>query len=372
MKKKLLYCHLHNIDKVGKGIENKIHAQLKGFEEMGYEVSFLTLTKNVVRLDNKTKEIRKNVIYQRIFGPLKAVSLIKESNYDIMYIRGFGVDYALLYFLKKVKRNIKTIIFEFPTFPYDHELKGEGLVKQFYYYIDKLCSPNLKKHVHHSVNFDKLTSILGIPSTAISNAIDTQKIKVTGYNYEQLKEKKVNILGVASLRFYHGFDRVIKGLAEYYKTSKEIKVFFHIVGEGEPELSKLINLTNQLQLNKYVIFHGSKYDKELTKVFEIANVGIASLGMHRNGLEFGSVLKVREYFARGLPFLISYTDIHIQKFKDYFFKINPDDSPVEITDLLEWLYNKPIDAQNMRIIAEKEFKWKTQFNKIPCLKHENK
>ena len=35
---------------------------------------------------------------------------------------------------------------------------------------------------------------------------------------------------------------------------------------------------------------------------------VGSLGLHRIGLTEASTLKVREYWARGIPFLLSYED----------------------------------------------------------------
>jgi len=371
MNNKLLYCHLHNIDNVGKGIKNKIFAQLKGFEDMGYQVTFLTLSNKGININNTIQPFSRSAVIQRIYGPIKAAKIFDKNQYDVMYVRGFGIDYSLLFFLRQARKKVNKIIFEFPTFPYTHELKGEGFLKNIYYYIDKSCNIKLKKYVDQCVNFDIHKEIFGIPSTPISNAIDIDKIDYIGNNSELFSENKLNILGVASLRFYHGFDRVIKGLSNYYKNSNNVNVHFHVVGDGDPELSKLKSMSSKLNLDKHITFYGRKYDKELTEVFKKANVGVASLGMHRNGLDNGSVLKVREYFSRGLPFLISYNDLHINNYSKFYLKLSPDDSPVDIKKIIEWAFKNPINTNEMRLIAEKEFKWKNQFKKIPFLKDFN-
>ncbi len=53
---------------------------------------------------------------------------------------------------------------------------------------------------------------------------------------------------------------------------------------------------------------GPKMGIELDQEFQSADLGMGTLGMHRKGLTSGSVLKLREYTARGIPSVIGYDD----------------------------------------------------------------
>jgi glycosyltransferase involved in cell wall biosynthesis len=88
----------------------------------------------------------------------------------------------------------------------------------------------------------------------LSNGVDFSDIplKKPAPDYDVL-----NLIGVARLRYWHGYDRVIKGLERYYRDNPEKKVYFHIVGDG-PELPKLKRLTEELRMEEHVIFHGLK------------------------------------------------------------------------------------------------------------------
>ena len=42
--------------------------------------------------------------------------------------------------------------------------------------------------------------------------------------------KELNLIGVAEIHRWHGFDRLIRGLADYYSKPKNYIVRFHVVG----------------------------------------------------------------------------------------------------------------------------------------------
>ena len=54
-------------------------------------------------------------------------------------------------------------------------------------------------------------------------------------------ENELHLIGVAEIHFWHGFDRLIKGLKEYYAHNPGYKVYFHIVGNlfGERERQEI-------------------------------------------------------------------------------------------------------------------------------------
>lgn len=111
---------------------------------------------------------------------------------------------------------------------------------------------------------------------------------------------------------WHGFDRVIAGMANYYRThtdTHDYKVYLNIVGFGVPELVDSYKKdVAKHQLEKYIIFHSALYGKELDAVFEQSDMGIGSLARHRSGIDKIKTLKNREYAARGIPFVYSETD----------------------------------------------------------------
>ena len=165
----------------------------------------------------------------------------------------------------------------------------------------------------------------------INNGIRLEDIKIKNQN----KNSCINLLSIANVAFWHGYDRIIKGLHKYYKKPTKKEVYYHCVGEGA-ELENLKCLVKELKLDKYVIFHGTKVGDELDKIVDESDVAFGSLGNHRKGLYSDSALKNREYCARVIPFVIASNDQDFPKSFPYVFKIPSDESPVDINKVVEW------------------------------------
>ena len=108
---------------------------------------------------------------------------------------------------------------------------------------------------------------------------------------------------MANLSFWHGYDRMIKGLYNYYQNNNNFPVFLKFIGDG-PEKQKLMFLVEKLKLQQYVSFKGKVDGKELDVHFDGMHIGIDVLGMFRRGFNESSSLKAREYCARGIPLFL--------------------------------------------------------------------
>ena len=162
--------------------------------------------------------------------------------------------------------------------------------------------------------------------------------------------KELNLIGVAEIHEWHGFDRLVKGLADYYSKHQNYIVRFHVVGYFfsaaiENEFKKIIT-NNHMESN--VILYGKKHGKELDEIFNRCDFGIGSLGRHRVGIDKIKTLKNREYAARGIPFIYSETDSDFD-LKPYVIKAPADESAINIEDIVAF-YNSlsfsPIDIRN--------------------------
>ena len=136
---------------------------------------------------------------------------------------------------------------------------------------------------------------------------------------------------MAEVHYWHGFDRLVSGLADYYRTNPEYKVYFHIVGplSGEREREDILPLIRDNHLEPYVLLHGPLHSEELDAQFEQADFAIGSLGRHRSGITYIKTLKNREYAARGLAFTYSETDEDFDSMP-YVWKVPADESPIDI------------------------------------------
>ena len=353
------------------GISKKIIYQIDGLKENGHEVMlcYYTIDKNSHRkrmIDENVLEdygcgilakVKKRVCYKAI------EEYIIQNKIELVYMRyDHNANPLTIYFLNNLKKNGIKIVMEIPTYPYDHEYIGLPFSFQLNLFIDKCFRSKLAKQTYRIITFSKSKKIFGVPTINISNGIDLKKIKLKS----QLNNttKNFNFIGVAEIHSWHGFDRVINGLTEYYKKDQDIRVVFNIVGEGDPvEIAKLKTLTIQRKMEKYVIFHGTKFGKELDYLFEQADMGIASLARHRSNITYIKTLKNREYAARGIPFVYSEIDEDFENMP-YIIKAPANEEPLDIKRMIDFYNKKTFNPSQIRESIEKTLSWTSQMKKV--------
>lgn len=164
------------------------------------------------------------------------------------------------------------------------------------------------------------------------------------------------MIAVGTLADWHGFDRVIRGIATYRELYPEgITVRLFVVGEGAAR-SFWESLAIELGVADCVKFYGSKTGVDLDNLFDQAHIALASLGLYRKGLQMASDLKSREYSARGIPFVAAGYDIDFCPAPPFVHKIENTDAEVSIRDILSWykdLETAKISPEDIRIYALK-------------------
>lgn len=76
------------------------------------------------------------------------------------------------------------------------------------------------------------------------------------------------------------------------------------------------------QIPDNIVFHGFLAGKEYRQILSKADVGVGTLALHRNRMEEGSPLKVREYLAYGLPVILGYQDTDLNNITtDFILRI---------------------------------------------------
>lgn len=366
---KALFLVFHGFESHN-GISKKIFYQVNGMKLCGVNtvLSYLLIDKKGVHkrmaddtiVENYGKgilaKIKKRIFYNSL------LLYILNNNIQIVYVRhDLNANPFLVYFFKTLKNNNIKVILEIPTYPYDHEYlhaKWKDLLQNK---IDKLFRRRLAKNIFRIVTFTDLFKIWGVPTIRISNGIDFNKVRIK-QNDNNSKEE-LNLIGVADIHAWHGFDRVIRGLADYYKGINPVKVYFHIIGGGINQLvNELKHLTSENKLDKYVIFHGPQSGDNLNKLFDIANFGIASLARHRSKISNIKTLKNREYAARGIPFIYSEIDSDFENMP-YILKAPANEDAINIQEIIDFYAKLKISAQEIRNSIS-HLSWEKQMQKV--------
>jgi len=182
----------------------------------------------------------------------------------------------------------------------------------------------------------------------------------------QRKEEnnELHLIAVASLAAWHGYDRLLKALALVKEAKPEAKISLKIVGNG-PVLADLKRLANELDLLEQVEFTGLLHGDGLTDAFNGADMGVSSLGLFRIGLNDSSVLKVREYMARGLCVIGAGKDPDFPDQSPYRLLVPNDESIEPIAALLLKLIDQSLPSPlEVRGFAEEKLSYNAKIRKI--------
>ncbi|MBQ0060380.1 MAG: glycosyltransferase family 1 protein [Bacteroidales bacterium] len=341
----ILFLTYHGFSDIS-GISKKMLAQIDGLRQCGHKIYVCSYSiredghrcrfiDNEVLQDfgcGKLAPIRKRICYNAI------CKFCIENNISLVYVRSFhNANPFTIRLFKKLRKSGISSVMEIPTYPYDQEYIGANIRTKLGLFIDRIFRKKLAIQMKGIVTFSDAETIFGQRTIRISNGIDFNSIPLR--KPIKHEENELHLLGVAEVHYWHGFDRVIKGLAKYYNPIQKIKVYFHIVGGIESAtLKEWNNYIYEHNIQKYVVFHGQEFGDKLTDSFNNADFGIGSLARHRSGIDKIKTLKNREYAARGIPFIYSETDDDFENMP-YILKAPADESEIEIETIINF-YSK--------------------------------
>ncbi len=363
---KALFIIFHGFDP-NNGISKKISYQLDAFKDCGLDVHICYMDES----DGKKRMVDKEVINNYGHGLkgkiLKRIDFssitrfAKDKGVDLVYMRSnHNANLFTINMVKQMKKAGMKVVMEIPTYPYDNEYKVQGISRQIAQ--DKLFRNLLAKQLDAIVTFSDDTNIFGQKTIRISNGIDFDHVRLRKehppYNHE------LHLIGVAEIHRWHGFDRLLIGLAHYYSKKQDWKVTFHIVGYfySQAEEDEIMGIIRDYHLEPYVIVHGKKHGEELDEIFDQCDFGIGSLGRHRVGIKKMKTLKNREYAARGIPFIYSEYDDDFEN-QPYVLKAPADESEIDIESIIQFSQSLTIKPQVIRN-SILHLSWKHQMEKV--------
>lgn len=353
------------------GISKKIFAQCEALRRSGAKIALCHLE---IGPDGTQRRLAGDEVI-RTFGSGFCAKVLKRVSYaDITgYIRREGVEFLyirhdlnanplLVAWLRRVHRLGVRIALEIPTYPYDAEFRETGLKEQCQLQVDRLFRRSLAREVDRIVTFSDDEEIFGQKTIRISNGIDFDAVPLKTELHDITRE--VRLLALANIHPWHGFDRVIEGLKDYYAGPHDRVVRLRIVGDGMPGLiGGYARSIEAYGLGEYVEITGPRSGAALDSQFAWCDMGVASLARHRNGIESLKSLKNREYAARGIPFVYSEGDSDFDGMP-YVLKAPADDTPLDITALLSWLDTADRTPAHIRTTIEGRLSWERQMQKV--------
>lgn len=367
---KLLFIAMnYDEDDNKSGVMKKIKNQYQSLEYHLNDKCYITQkNENGFKIKNTELKIKIRNYKLKIFKIFEIyffIKLIKKfiniTKIDVVYIR-YGVSSNLIFLnlLKKIKRRGIKIIIEFPTYPYDQEYKFELSFGYLKFVVDKIYRKFLYKYVDYAVTFSDDKKIFEIPCINISNGINLDEVFLVETKCEN--KNKIVLTSVSICEFWHGIDRMLYSLENYYAEKGKENIIFNIVGEGREtdKLKKIVG--NSKYLKEIVKFCGFQGGKDLDEIYNETDIAVGSLGRHRSGLHNLKTLKNREYCAKGLPMLFSEEDSDFRD-KPFVYKISPTEEIFDLNEMIKWWKNLKVSPLEIREYSN-NFSWKIQMKKV--------
>ena len=314
-----------------RGVVNKINGVVSALSRLGYSSRAVIVEEKGLR------------------GHFNVLLCLFSLRADLIILRATAYSMPLLVFGLLWQRFIKSarIVVDVPTpfvAVYD-EVGGKSggllskslkkLIIQFSFPWTLWVAHRVVQYAHESRRF---SYGLGKKTLLMANGIDCEKIPVL-QRAEVFDGMMLNFICVANVEFWHGFDRLLRGVRNYLSSPyKGVDVFVRIVGDGG-DVERLRSLAKELELEGCVSFEGELRGESLSDIYETANLGVSSLALHRKGLTMASDLKTRDYVARGLPVIYCSDDLDVDADAGFFFRATPGEDPLDVHAVVKWYIN---------------------------------
>lgn len=197
----------------------------------------------------------------------------------------------------------------------------------------------------------------------LTNGVDLEKIpKRKPVSFDGKNLKMFLMRGAQGLVPYDGTDRLLKGMANY-KGDTNLKLYF--IGNSFLDEEAMVK---DLKLEDQVEFTGKMIGDDLTNLINECHLSYGTLALHRKNQSEGSVLRVNESLARGIPVVVAYEDMELNAddgFKPFYLKLEANDEVIdmqEIVDFAKRVYGITDNHDQIRDLAKKNIDYNIKIN----------
>ena len=356
----LLYISYVDFDAFyAQGVHRKIRAQLRAMKK-GLCNAYYTgwsYPKALLCSEDGIVETEPAVTKRDYVNTL--IKWIQKYGVTRVYIRYSRTDVWFIELLKYLSENKIKNVLEITTYPYDIEA-AEGTAKQEHFCFDR----DICRYVNRIATFSTHREIWGIPCLNLMNGIDIDEHPLSRKEYDG---KKIVFIAVSTMQYWHGYERILKGMYLYYQAGGEYDFRLKFVGDG-PERAYYEELITRYCLQRHVEFVGRIEIDEKEKLddqYSLSDIAVGSLGLYKlykvsEKNEEILPIKLSEYCVRGIPFICGHRDLRFPPGWEFMLSVPNDDEPIDMNRVIDF-YKKIVSEGNykqlMRDYAEKYLTW---------------
>ena len=347
-------------------LKNKFDGQLAAMEALGHEAWHIGYDREgmwLCRRESRTllkkcplasmPGYSKTYLYVDLMAALKKA--FEHQLFQLVYMRYMPVFWNAPSAIRFVKQMGAKLILEHPTYPFENGRTTSLIRKPVFKYNDHVFAKLEAMIDLYALIGDPCGETLnGVPAMNIVNGVDVDRLPLHAVR----KDSDIHLLALASMSHWQGYDRLIEALAAY---DREEKITIHMVGgEGDGSLAAWKKLAQDRGVEEKVIFHGEMFGEKLNDVVESCDVGVGGLGLYRKKQFQSMTLKLREYMARGLPFVYAVDDPSVPDDNRFCLKLPNDDSALSMAQIVSFVKAVKQDASvpaQMRNYARRHMSW---------------
>ncbi|MBE6909144.1 MAG: glycosyltransferase [Ruminococcaceae bacterium] len=356
------------------GTTGKIVSEIEHMRKLGMDVCYTAyLNDGVGIFDNQDRLIQKRRFFSNIshlnsftrrYDLIKITNTYISSNrFDYCLLRINMLDRAYMSMLDKMKKQGAMVLMEslsyFPDITY-RDAKNASLGYYAIIYSLKRNKNRLKNYVDLMLTEGEIDSFYGIPCVEFGMGVDVEKY--LPHNYCGDKEE-LNLIMVGCNSLYHGTDRMIRSLGEYYRDGVNKRpVRLHLVGDVSDDHKSLIK---QYSMEDHMILYGPLHGADLDKAYNNANVALGPLAQHRMRKK-DTGLKTKEYFAKGIPYVYTGSEPKLEDNYPYILQIPDTEEFVDINEIWSFydrIKDDELKGERMREKAREVFSWDSIFER---------
>ena len=296
----------------------------------------------------------KTLLYVDLMAALKKAAALRR--FDLVYMRFLPVFHNAPGALAAVKAGGARLVVEHPTYPFENGKRSSLLRMPVFAYnahVFRRLEPMIDLYTLIGDPCDG--TLNGRPAMNILNGVEVSRLPL---HVPRRGAKDIGLLALASMSVWQGYDRLIEALARY-RGGEPVTV--HMVGgEGDGSLAAWKRLAQERGVADRVVFHGELHGEALDRVAARCDIGVGGLGLHRKGQYRSMTLKLREYMARGLPFVYAVDDPSLPEDPAVCLRLANDESPIDLAELAAFARRAQADEETparMRAYAESHMSW---------------
>lgn len=268
----------------------------------------------------------------------KLENLLNSNTYDFLILRMDFIDNGLFKFIQKYQP-----ILEYPTPPIEKTMQD----RHFYHLLANKYNPYALK----ASKLNMTVIDVGYENSYIfHNSLHDQHRKKTKF----LISDTINILLMSSkygANEYNGYDRLLSGLEKYIKKNKAFNFVLYVAGKDVDGFKSMLNPF--LEKNLTIHYLGFQTIPQLNEIVYKIDIGINDLAFHRRSLNVANTLKTLDFLGWNIPFMLSHSDVNIDKKHNYFMEVPQNEEPIDIDAMISFLRNINQDTiEQMKLQAE--------------------